>query len=457
MTFLRAFHKIPTHLIVTVSGWTGRGLDAVAFLVAIPVLLSYLGTDQYAVWALLTSLIVWFNLVEFGLGPSLQNFLSEAQAKNATRLEMLNGSRVLIVILLLLAVGVWAIAYRPVDAFLFRKLPSGLSSHSHSLTGLVGLLFIVTVLASVSYRIFYARHQGYLTHILQGLSRLTSLAGILLCSALYSGNNKLTWCVLLWIIPPALCSLGGFLRFYGRIGLRFTAVSADCLRTLTMRCYKFAGFAALYAAALNTDYLVMSQTLNADSIATYNVLSKIFSFLLVLYWAMLMAIWPELSEMFSRGEWDRATRLLRRNQIAGALIIGAGTTGLVCLAPFIFSKCFPQSRLMISQTSIILFGLLFLVRAWSDTYATALMSLNRLRILWISLAIQGVLSLGGQYFLSIEYGLNGIVLGLMASHLLTVVWILPREFHRLRRERSPESPRVENSGVFSDGSEPRVA
>ena len=47
-----------------------------------PLLLNYLGSEKYGVWATMLSIISWVNYFDIGIGQGLRNTLTEALAKN---------------------------------------------------------------------------------------------------------------------------------------------------------------------------------------------------------------------------------------------------------------------------------------------------------------------------------------------------------------------------------------
>ena len=74
--------KIPNHLIVACSSWLSKIVIAGVQLAGITYLLSILGEEKYAAFSLLTGLLVWCSIVDFGIGTGLQNYISEFRAKN---------------------------------------------------------------------------------------------------------------------------------------------------------------------------------------------------------------------------------------------------------------------------------------------------------------------------------------------------------------------------------------
>jgi hypothetical protein len=90
----------------------------------------------------------------------------------------------------------------------------------------------------------------------------------------------------------------------------------------------------------------------------------------------------------------------------------------------------PRTNLTLPITVIILFGIYAVIRVWTDSYAVALQSQNQLKIFWIYVPIQAILSFFGMYFFSLHYGLNGILTGLILSFVLTASWILPVSYFK---------------------------
>ena len=73
--------NLPNHIKVTISAWMTRGIIAVTNLIAIKLLLPYLGTEGYAVYAVLLSFTSWCALTDFGIGFAIQNYISEFRVK----------------------------------------------------------------------------------------------------------------------------------------------------------------------------------------------------------------------------------------------------------------------------------------------------------------------------------------------------------------------------------------
>ena len=59
-----------------------KGLAILASFFAIPLMIRYLGQEQFGIWSTLLSIMSWIVFFDLGIGNGLQNKLTESLAKN---------------------------------------------------------------------------------------------------------------------------------------------------------------------------------------------------------------------------------------------------------------------------------------------------------------------------------------------------------------------------------------
>ena len=59
-----------------------KGLAIFASFLSIPLMIKYLGVEQYGVWSTLLSIVSWIVLFDIGIGNGLRNKISESLAQN---------------------------------------------------------------------------------------------------------------------------------------------------------------------------------------------------------------------------------------------------------------------------------------------------------------------------------------------------------------------------------------
>lgn len=122
------------------------------------------------------------------------------------------------------------------------------------------------------------------------------------------------------------------------------------------------------------------------------------------------------------------------------IFVTVATLILVYTMPYITEMLAPGQAVHIPTQLVVLMGTYHLLRVVDDAYTVMLQSMNVLWPLWLFVPIQAVMCVAFQYQLAPIYGANGIVIGLVASFLLTVIWGLPlttkKEFEKIRIQHS---------------------
>ena len=101
------------------------------------------------------------------------------------------------------------------------------------------------------------------------------------------------------------------------------------------------------------------------------------------------------------------------------------TVLLVQFMPMIINILAPEKKIFIPATFILLLGFYYMIRIWTDTFAMILQSASKLKVLWMFVLIQAIISISLQFMFVHQWGLYGVVFGLIASFSLTVAWALP--------------------------------
>ena len=426
---------IPAHVLVAASAWASRIVAAAAQLLVIRALLPYLGASGYALFSVVTSLATWFALVEFGVGYSLQNRISMSRAAGSERDVLIRSTFPLLGGLFAISVLVLAIAGPALQHFLFRRMtdaPAAAGAPSYAVAA-VGLAYIITSLAGISYKVFYGEMRGYLSNFYVVAANVLGLLSVLAVRALELPSHQLEWALAAWTLPPAIVALAAAGHVYNWHRLSRARVNWDFTRQLWSRAWRFGGCALLMAAVLGVDYVVMSQTLPADQIVRYNAIAKVYGLIFFICTALLQATWPVCAEAFGRGDIALVRKLTRDGLLAGCGVVIVGTLVLMISRNAVSAALLGDHHIDLPVALIAAFGGYFLLRVWTDAFATILMSRDRLRIFYLYVPFQAAISAAAQFVLSRRFGLYGILAGLIVSFLCTSVWVLPLEYLRLCR------------------------
>lgn len=423
--------KTPRHILVTFSGFSSRAVVATCQLIIIRLIVKDLGAEQYAIFAVLYAMATWFQLADFGIGASVQNFISERRTKRQVYGGLIQLSVLSAFLILLLECSLAFAGSSWAGSWLLRQFAL-VHSEQQLLFLLVGTLALTAGVGQVAYKIWFGEHKGYLSNLVPAVSQVigTVLAYFTISRHL---QPPIEWAIGAYLLPAAISAIAalGYLLYRAR-GPR---IEFGASTPLFVRASGFGPLAIGSVLALQVDLVAVSQFLPPHEIATYAVVAKMFAFIFNVYLSALAAIWPVCAEYVQREEWKRIWRLLARYGLLGGCIIASFTLALGWKTRVILNILAPNADLNASRVLVFLFGAYYLLRVWTDSFTTVVMSMSDLRTLWATVPLQAGLAVALQWYLVPRYHLDGAVAGSMLSFLMTIAWVYPRSvFRRARRK-----------------------
>jgi len=431
MIFLNFHEKIPRHIFVASFGWICRVINAVIQVISIPLILHFLGMTDYAVFAVITGLITWYNLADVGLGPSIQNEISSMRVAGADFDIFLNSIAIYIIALGLIEVIIFSFAAFFLQGVLLRQINAVVPSY---LLAVIGSMYILVAVFSVSARIFFAKQKGHLGYLYQSIGIIFGFLVVLIIIFFHT-QNRILGIMLGWTVPQVIAAIVGFLHAMPHGGW-IKSSSFKRFREILSTAWQFS-FNSLGAAfVLGLDYIIMSQIISADDIVIYNIVNKIFTFIFFGYNAILLALWPSMAENYVSGnelKIKEANEAILKNILIGSAYIFVVSVIVIITKDFIMHY-FSNSTLSVSVLVIALFSLYYIIRVWSDTYTVAILSRNKIAFIIATIPFQAIVSVIFMYYFGSKFGLVGIILGMVLCFSLTSLWIMPcYHYYLLRR------------------------
>lgn len=270
----------PSHLVVAASGWVGRAVGALAQIIMINLVITHIGTVDYAIFAILYGLVGWFQVADFGLGVSLQNFISEYRAKGLPHAQAVHAISTLTLMLFFVQALLLALSAGWIGPWLLRQFAIPEVSKSH-LFLICSVLLLTFSLGQVATRIYYAEKRGYVTNLIFAGAQI--LGCLLAWGSMRLGQTPpLPWALGAFLLPSALVMTGLFISILSRKAPG-PALNPEQLRFILRRAVGFAGFSLSAAFVLQIDVVIISQFLGPQEIASYTLLSKILAFVFAMY------------------------------------------------------------------------------------------------------------------------------------------------------------------------------
>ena len=428
--------KISRTLLIASAGWSNRIIAALVQIVSIPLFIRLLGLDGYAAFSVVSGFICWFALAEIGLGSVLQNEISARQAKN----QSLDGVLELYISILIFITIACIVLYVPLS-FLINHWLSNTFGAYRNLLMVAGGLYILLLNSNVIYKIFFAKHLGYISYLFQSIGNLLWFGIILLLTFWHELKFSPELIIVITLIPQICVSL----YLYTRLNLNWQQIHVipnlarlKQYKVVLAKSMNFFWVSLTSNFVLGVDYFFIAKFLNQHEIITYNIINKIYIFVAFGYSVLLAALWPILSELYALGEqssYKKANVTLLKYIFSAFLYVIFASLLIVVLRGYI-ATTLAKSTIEISIELIVLFCIYYCIRVMVDFICVALQSRGQVRILMITAPLQAIITV---YLMSLfvnKYSLLGIMYALILGFILTAFWMLPVAYIRGNRRAS---------------------
>jgi O-antigen/teichoic acid export membrane protein len=409
-------------LLAMMSGGAARLVSSVVAIISLPLAVRYLGAERYGVWATVTSLVAWLNLLDLGIANSLTNVISRAYARGdraAARHAFVSAFLVTSAASAVAGCG-FMVLWRGLDwARLFQVAPD-LSGEARWTALIAALLVLCGLPINLAGKVLAGYQQLHRWNQFVAAGAALSLAGLGLGAwsgvsmpllfALSFGSNTAVGCAALmwlafskpWLIPQ-----------------RPTRIREQA-RDLLSAGWSFFLIQIAAAVVFSSDNLVVSHYLGAAEVTPYSVTWRLVGFGAVVQSLVFPALWPAYAEAHARGDvaWIRRTYSMT---LKGTLALTGGFA--LCLAVFGQSVV----RLWAGAAAVPTRTLLLAMAGWSvlsggmTVQSCLLAALNRTRAQAVLSIVAAALNVAVSIALVTRIGSLGVILGTILSYIIVLL------------------------------------
>lgn len=280
-----------------------------------PLLLSYLGQEQYGIWVTILSVINWINYFDVGIGNGYRNQLTDAlenrdddavAALTRTAYMLLTG-----VVSVVFVVGMALVLLLDVNSFfsteLSIKVVLGIS------LAFVCVNFVAALCKPQLFALQHAELVSLMTVVTNGLT-LLFIAG--LNAAMPRSMELVAVCVgMAGLITNAVFSL---ISWKSAKGLRPSRGPLDRSNVRSI-CFLGVKFFLVQISALilyTTDNLIIMGCLGAASVTAYSTTYNAFGAVGSLATAALSPMWSKVTQAAAKGDYAWVSKALKKSLLA---------------------------------------------------------------------------------------------------------------------------------------------
>lgn len=310
------------------TGLASRGVSVVVSFFSVPLTIGYLGTERYAIWVLLSAVLAWINLAEFGLGDGLLNAVSTARARNEpclARVFVATTFWIFIAISVILGLGLWLL-WPSVDWPGLFSVRSGAVARelSPALTATLAV-FLISLPLSVFNKVLFALQEARLANLWATAANLVSFLGLIVVTL---SKSSLVWLVLGYsgslLAVNVIGTLWLFFRHAPWLRPDLLQVRAEVIGKLSATGGTFFLISLSSLLLLQTDNFIIAHYLAPRAVVQYSITWRLFQYTTLLQALAVTTLWPAYAEAFTRNDTAWIVRTFRGN-----LIYSVGITALL--------------------------------------------------------------------------------------------------------------------------------
>jgi O-antigen/teichoic acid export membrane protein len=394
-----------------------------------PVILRHLGSEEYGFWAILTSVVTYLTMFNFGLNTAVAKYAAEYMAKE--RRQDLDALVSTTAVAMSILGGVTLLV-----CFVISPLVPRLFGLSDSLMSTGKIAFIITAL-NVCVMLLW----GIFGNALYGLQRvdlwmLLRTAHLLFCSALIVVFLKLGW-GLVGVVSAMTVShvamLVGFLTILSRrpygVRCQYRLASFGMLREIAPFSIRTFVLGLCNCLTNYKDYVLIGLLLGSAMVTPYEVIYKVCFQATYIFSAVSSTLFPKFAEMYAKGDCTRLRNAyMRLAKLSLAIMVPISLCLLICGKTFIGLWVGPEN--FAGNGVLVALVVMGILHSIGTPTVSVIQSIGRNKLITRSEVVNAVLAVVLSVILLKQYGLVGVALGTLFANLATSTWVLIYSVHK---------------------------
>lgn len=393
-------------------------------LLQVPILISYLGVEQYGTWILLSSIPSWLSISNLGFGTVAGNDAAIAAGENnIARIEEIYSSTMVGVVglVVILSFGC-ALIVGLVDWNIFLEttnlqlVETQLILLALSLTVLIGF---IPQIESIKYRVENKNHRSI------WLNNIRPWIDFLLLWVVIQLDKGMVGIAVSGLVSVGLYSTFVFVdtqRACRRISVSKQKISKDYALHLIRKGLIFQAFPVGNAVQNQGYIMVVNYLLGPVAVTLFTTLRTLVRSANQVMELVNQSVWPELSYLLGAKRMREARDVHDKSvKISGIAALGIVLV-LLAFGPFLYSFWLGKA-VEVSRELLIWFILPIPLTAWWFTSSVVLVASNQYEDYALRYILISVLGLLAAWGLGYKFGMPGIAISLAVIDLLMIWYI----------------------------------
>lgn len=399
-----------------------KGWNCLVQFLLVPLTLLCLDKYEYGIWLTVSSILLWIDQFDIGLGNGLRNKLAESLAVG----DRMRAKRIVsttFVMLILIVIPLFLLAVLVIENTDCYHLLNVNPTVVHSLNGILlaslGLVCATFVFKFIG-NVYLGLQLPAVNNLIIAAGQTVALGGVAVLGLL--GSHSLLHVALVYTASPLLVYLLSFPMTFTRykyLRPSFALFDRQELHGLFTLGIKFFLVQVSGLVIFATSNILISNLLSPAEVTPYQVSYRYFSLSVMLFAIIAAPLWTATTDAYAKNDWpwiERTMGLMRRVMAAFGLLLVV----MSAVATPVY-RLWVGSDIVIPTTLSVLMAIYMGVLIYSTCYSNILFGIGKIRLITAVTLIEALIFIPMALFSGHHLGLNGIVIALISVNILCAV------------------------------------
>ena len=315
-----------------------RGINILISLMYVPLLINSLSSYRYGIWLTITSIMVWLNLFDMGLGNGLRNKLSQSIAKNDTKEAkyLISTAYASITILALALNGLFFVITAHLDWSRILNVPATMRQEVTTLVNMVFILVSVQFVLSIINSMLLAFHKPAYSSLITTFGQIVAFGAVAFCVLVLKETSLFILGLIISLSPVIMLILFTIYIFAKEFRLytpNFRYIKFSYLNKILSLGLKFFALQIITIILYQTCNIIIAQNIGQEGVAEYNIAYKYIGLVYMVFSIIVTPYWSASTEAYARGDLEWIKQSAKKLNFIGILLSLVGV-GLLVFSDF---------------------------------------------------------------------------------------------------------------------------
>lgn len=400
-----------------------KGLSMIFSFILVPLTLSYLTQYEYGVWLTISSILVWIDFFDIGLGNGLRNKLTECIALG----DWDKGrSYVSTTYFVLSVIGVFVILVFYLASH-FIKWDVVLNTIDHPIDRLGETVFIVFILCVVNFvmkiigTIFTANQEPMMSNLFSCLGQGVSILLIFILKQITPGN--LMYVAVCFSVSPILVYLVSypyaFKRRFPQLSPSVKYIDSRLIKDIAGLGVQFFLIQIVCLILYQSSNIIIAQLFSPSEVTPYNIGYRYMNLATMLFMIIITPLWSAITDANAKQDF-----VWIKKSISVMMRIWIAFIAFVVVLFFLSSFIIPLwigDEIVVPKSILVAIGSFVIIDMWNKVLASFANGTSHLKVQIATSVIEGVLFIPLSILMSRYCGVAGVAWALFIVSIIPAV------------------------------------